>query len=94
MMGYRAWFARVRAAIDLPVIDQLLYQMNVSRFIVTRMAREHVYSDPTWLSGGRLSAKLAVTRDRGATRFGPVCQRVLGSDRKPRELSRLGRERG
>jgi pimeloyl-ACP methyl ester carboxylesterase len=66
MMGYRAWFARVRAAIDLPLIGQLLYRMNVSRFIVTRMAREHVYSDPTWLSGGRLSAKLAVTRATGA----------------------------
>jgi hypothetical protein len=40
--------------------------MNVSRFIVTRMAREHVYNDPTWLSGRRLSAKLAVTRATGA----------------------------
>jgi hypothetical protein len=66
MMGYRAWFARVRAAIDLPLIGQLLYRMNVGRFIVTRMAPEHIYSDPTWLSGGRLSAKLAVTRATGA----------------------------
>jgi hypothetical protein len=32
--------------IDLPLIGQLPYRMNVSRFIVTRMAREHVYSDP------------------------------------------------
>jgi pimeloyl-ACP methyl ester carboxylesterase len=57
--GHRPWFARVRMVIDLPLIGQLLYRMNVSRFIVTRMAREHVYSDPGWLSGDRLFAKLA-----------------------------------
>ena len=64
--GYRPWFARIRAAIDLPLIGQLLYRTNVSRFVVTRMAREHVYSKPDWLSGDRLSAKLAVTRTPGA----------------------------
>jgi pimeloyl-ACP methyl ester carboxylesterase len=66
MMGYRPWFARVRKAIDLPLIGQLLCRINVSRFVVTRMAREHVYSDPDWLSGDRLSAKLAVTGAPGA----------------------------
>jgi pimeloyl-ACP methyl ester carboxylesterase len=30
------------------------------------MAREHVYSDPDWLTGGRLEAKLTVTRAPGA----------------------------
>lgn len=66
MMGYRPWFVRARTAIDLPLIGQLLYRINVSRLIVTRMAREHVYSDPNWLSGDRLTAKLAVTRAPGA----------------------------
>jgi pimeloyl-ACP methyl ester carboxylesterase len=66
MMGYRPWFARAQKAIDLPLIGQLLYRINVSRFVVTRMAREHVYSDPDWLSGDRLSAKLAVARASGA----------------------------
>jgi pimeloyl-ACP methyl ester carboxylesterase len=65
MMGYRSWFARVRTAIDLPLIGQVLYRINVSRFIKS-MAREHVYSDPDWLSGDRLSTKLAVTRASGA----------------------------
>jgi hypothetical protein len=37
-----------------------LYRLNVSRF-VTRMANEHVYCDPLWLSGDRL-AKLAAPR--------------------------------
>jgi pimeloyl-ACP methyl ester carboxylesterase len=71
MMGYRPWFARVRRAIDLRLIGQILYRINVSRFIVTRMAREHVYSDRDWLSGDRLSSKLAVTRALGA-RFASV----------------------
>jgi pimeloyl-ACP methyl ester carboxylesterase len=30
------------------------------------MARKHVYEEPTWLQGDRLSAKLAVTRALGA----------------------------
>jgi pimeloyl-ACP methyl ester carboxylesterase len=67
MLGaYRPWFAQVRTALDLPIIGELLYRLNVSRFVLTKMAREHVYSDPDWLSGDRLSAKLAVTRASGA----------------------------
>jgi hypothetical protein len=38
----------------------------MSRFVVTRMARGHIYEDPGWLSGDRLSAKLGVTRAPGA----------------------------
>jgi pimeloyl-ACP methyl ester carboxylesterase len=71
MDGGRPWFARVRAAIDHPVIGPLLYRLNVSRFVVSKMAREHVYSDPGWLNGDRLAAKLAVTRAPGA-RHGSV----------------------
>jgi pimeloyl-ACP methyl ester carboxylesterase len=33
---------------------------------VRRMGGEHVYSDPNWLSGDRLSAKLAVAHAQGA----------------------------
>jgi pimeloyl-ACP methyl ester carboxylesterase len=63
MMGsQRPWFARVRDVVDLPGLGSLLYQLNVSRFVVSKMARAHVYSDPDWLSGDRLAAKLAVTR--------------------------------
>jgi len=72
MMGSdRPWFSRVRAAIDHPVAGPLLYRLNVSRFIVRKMAREHVYSDPGWLGGNRLAEKLAVTRTPGA-RYGSV----------------------
>jgi pimeloyl-ACP methyl ester carboxylesterase len=66
MGGNRHWFGRVRTVIDLPLIGQLLYRMNVSRFVLERMARGHVYSDPGWLSGDRMTAKLAVTGAPGA----------------------------
>jgi pimeloyl-ACP methyl ester carboxylesterase len=72
MVGaYRPWFAQLRKALDLPMVGELLYRLNVSRFVVTKMAREHVYSEPNWLSGSRLAAKLAVTRAAGA-RHGSV----------------------
>lgn len=67
MIGaYRPWFARARKIVDLPIIGQFLYRLNVNRFVVVRMAREHVYSDPNWLSGDSLRSKLAVTRGQGA----------------------------
>jgi pimeloyl-ACP methyl ester carboxylesterase len=71
MDGEHRWFARVRAMIDAPLIEPLLYRLNVSRFVVSRMARGHVYSDPSWLTGDRLAKKLAVTRAEGA-RHGSV----------------------
>ncbi|MBB5468136.1 pimeloyl-ACP methyl ester carboxylesterase [Paraburkholderia sp. CI2] len=66
MGGQRAWFSRVRSAIVHPLAGPLLYRLNVSRHVITMMAREHVYSDPDWLGGDRLAAKLAVTRAPGA----------------------------
>jgi pimeloyl-ACP methyl ester carboxylesterase len=71
MGGERSWFARVRAAIDQPLIGPLLYRLNVGRFVISKMARGHVYSDPGWLTGDRLAAKLAVTQAEGA-RYGSV----------------------
>jgi pimeloyl-ACP methyl ester carboxylesterase len=66
MGGERPWFARVRHAVDLPGLGPLLYRLNVNQFVVSKMAREHVYSDPNWLTGDRLAAKLEVTRKPGA----------------------------
>ncbi|MGF6660082.1 pimeloyl-ACP methyl ester carboxylesterase [Paraburkholderia atlantica] len=66
MGGQRAWFSLVRAAIDHPLAGPLFYRLNVSRHVITMMAREHVYSDPDWLDRDRLAAKLAVTRAPGA----------------------------
>ncbi len=64
--GERPWFGRVRTAMDHPLFGPLLYRMNVSRFVILRMARNHVYENPKWLTGKRLSAKLAITRTQGA----------------------------
>jgi pimeloyl-ACP methyl ester carboxylesterase len=64
--AYRPWFSRIRTVIDLPLIGHVLYRLNVSPFVVTRMAREHVYSDPAWPTGDRLSRKLTVVRAAGA----------------------------
>jgi pimeloyl-ACP methyl ester carboxylesterase len=83
MEGQRPWFARVRAAVDLPLVGPLLYRLNVNRFVVSKMAREHVYSDPGWLTGDRLAAKLAVTRAPGA-RHGSVRFVTGGLDRVDR----------
>ena len=66
MKRYRPWFARVRAAVDQPLIGPLLYRLNVSGPVIERMVREHVYSDPTWLTGEREDGKRAVTRAAGA----------------------------
>jgi pimeloyl-ACP methyl ester carboxylesterase len=66
MGGQRSWFARVRQAVDQPGLGPILYRLNVSRPIVAKMAKEHVYSGPEWLGGDRLAAKLAVTRGSGA----------------------------
>jgi pimeloyl-ACP methyl ester carboxylesterase len=61
----------LRAAIEHPAIGPLLYRLNVSRFVIKKMAREHVYSDTGWLSGHRLAEKLSVTHAPGA-RHGSV----------------------
>src|SRR6516225_6044149 len=65
MGGQRPWFTRLRGAVDHWAIGPLVYRLNVSRFIMIRMAQDHVYEDPSWLSGDRLAAKLAVTRAPG-----------------------------
>ena len=66
MQGQRPWFARVRAAVDHSLLGPPLYALNVSKPVIDRMAREHVYSDPAWLAGERYFEKRAVTRAPGA----------------------------
>jgi pimeloyl-ACP methyl ester carboxylesterase len=66
MGGPRPWFARIRAALDAPMVGPALYAANLSRFVVERMAREHVYSDPAFLDATRLPEKRAVSAAPGA----------------------------
>ncbi|PTM43009.1 alpha/beta hydrolase [Bosea sp. 124] len=64
--GQRPWFARVRAAIDAPVLGHALYALNLSRPVIRKMVTEHVYSDPSWLTPARFQSKQAVTTAPGA----------------------------
>ncbi|MCX8253306.1 hypothetical protein RHAL1_03842 [Beijerinckiaceae bacterium RH AL1] len=66
MRGQRPWFARACAAVDHPLLGPAFYGLNVSKPVIDRMVREHVYSDPAWLAGERYFDKLAVTRAAGA----------------------------
>ena len=60
---------RVRAAIELPVVGNLLYRLSVSRPMVARMMRAHVFADVGQVTPGMLDDKLSVTRQPRA-RFG------------------------
>lgn len=67
MTGERKpWFGHLRSWFDRPVAGALLYRLNVSGWLIRRMAGEHVYETPDWLSGERLAAKKRVARTPGA----------------------------
>ena len=66
MNGDRPLFAKLARAVDLPILGNMLYALNVNRFVVGMMARGHVYADPRWLKGRRLQEKLKVTHTPGA----------------------------
>jgi pimeloyl-ACP methyl ester carboxylesterase len=67
MLGARSTLGeQIAQAGDLPVLGQLLYRLNVNRFMVCVMARGHVYSDPAWLAGERLAQKMKVVGAPGA----------------------------
>ncbi len=66
MGGERPWFARIRAAVDAPVLGPALYALNLSGPVIRKMVVGHVYSDPTWLTPERMAAKRAVTSAAGA----------------------------
>lgn len=59
---------RVRTALERPGLGPLLYRLNVSRPVVRRMLRAHVYADPAHVTEEVLSAKIALTR-RSRRRF-------------------------
>ena len=64
--GDRPFFAKIRGAIEMPGIGPLLYQLNVNRFVVSKMVAGHVYSDASWLTGERLVEKRQVIDAPGA----------------------------
>ena len=66
MGGSKHWFRRIVRILDNNAIGPLLYRLNVSRWVLRKMALEHVYSDPAWLTDARFQSKIAVTRAKGA----------------------------
>lgn len=60
---------RIRAAIEAPGVGEALYRVNVSRPVVARMMRAHVYADARHVTPQIVADKLAVTRQTRA-RFG------------------------
>jgi pimeloyl-ACP methyl ester carboxylesterase len=62
----RAAFAYIARAGDLPVIGDLIYRLNVNRFMIRMMALGHVYRDPRALPERLMAEKLQVTRASGA----------------------------
>ncbi len=66
MGGERPWFARIRAAVDAPVLGPALYALNLSGPVIRKMVVGHVYSDRAWLTPERMAAKRAVTSAAGA----------------------------
>ena len=67
MMGKKhPMFAQISRMVDWPVVGDLLYRLNVNRFMVRKMALGHVYADSSTLSDARFEEKMAVTRASGA----------------------------
>ncbi len=66
MKGRRDVGERIARAAEWPIVGPLLYRLNVNRASLRMMARGHVYSDPNWLRGERLSQKMAVVSAPGA----------------------------
>ncbi len=66
MGGKHPMFAQISRMVDWPVVGNLLYRLNVNRFMVRKMALGHVYAESSTLSDARFEEKMAVTRASGA----------------------------
>ncbi|WP_159712122.1 alpha/beta fold hydrolase, partial [Geminicoccus flavidas] len=75
----RPLFARIRRAIELPVLGPALYRLNVNRRMIGRMMRAHVYADPARVTDALVAAKLHVAGQPDA-RFGTAAFVTGGLD--------------
>jgi pimeloyl-ACP methyl ester carboxylesterase len=73
------WFGRIRKAIENPMVGETLYRINVSRPIIGRMMRAHVYADAAHVTSDLIEAKQSVTHQKGA-RFGTAAFVTGGLD--------------
>ncbi|MEH3118441.1 MAG: alpha/beta hydrolase [Methylorubrum populi] len=74
-----AWFGRIRRAVELPLVGEALYRINISPPIIGRMMRAHVYAEPAHVTPALIAAKHRITRQRGG-RFGTAAFVTGGLD--------------
>lgn len=61
------WLGVPRFLVDLPLLGQALYRLNLNDFVVRLMGRRHVYSAQDWLDDAdRMNSKRAVASATGA----------------------------
>ncbi|TXN28694.1 alpha/beta hydrolase [Methylobacterium sp. WL19] len=75
----RGWLSGIRKAIELPLLGEALYRINISPPIIGRMMRAHVYADPDHVTPGIIADKHAVTLQPGG-RFGTAAFVTGGLD--------------
>ena len=72
MGGRRPIQNRIRRLIQMPVLGELLYRINVSRPVVRMMYKGHVYADPAFITSDHLARRMQLARRPGA-RFASAC---------------------
>lgn len=82
-------FGRIRRAVELPVLGEALYRVNVSSPVIGRMMRAHVYAQPAHVTPEVIAAKHRITRQRGG-RFGTAAFVTGGLDPLPSREAFLG----
>lgn len=75
----RSWFSRIRRTVEMPLLGEALYRVNISHPLIGRMMRAHVFADSAHVTPDVIAAKHAVTRQRGG-RFGTAAFVTGGLD--------------
>lgn len=72
-------FGRIRRTIEMPILGEALYRINVSSPVIGRMMRAHVYAQPAHVTRQVIASKHRITRQRGG-RFGTAAFVTGGLD--------------
>lgn len=75
----RGLFKVLRRLVEMPLVGDALYRINISRPVIGRMMRAHVYADPDHVTPGVIADKHAITRQIGG-RFGTAAFVTGGLD--------------
>ncbi|GAB6841314.1 pimeloyl-ACP methyl ester carboxylesterase [Methylorubrum rhodinum] len=73
------WFERIRKAVEMPLVGEALYRINISPPIIGRMMRAHVYAEAEHVTPEVIRAKHRITRQRNG-RFGTAAFVTGGLD--------------